>query len=133
MSITMKLHFFIFSIFLFSSCNFFSQKDPVKEKAVTLFEKITTDKNDLETRIDALTKHEKTTVATEVVDTDMDLNTLGQTINGVFQFWTTAYDKFEKQSVYMNYDLQVIRLEALEKSLNKIKVKVEEAEKMKVE
>jgi len=127
----MKLHLLIFSIFLFSSCNFFSQKDPVKEKALALFEKITTQKNELEPRVNALTSFRKkptTPTSDEVLDTDVDFETLGHPVKDFYQFWMTAYDKFEKQAVYMNYDLQVIRLEALEKTLNKIKEMVEESE-----
>ena len=116
---------------LFTSCNFFSQKDPVKEKANALFEKITIQKNELEPRVNALTSFKKKpTTSDEVVDVDIDSDTLGHPIKDFYEFWMTAYDKFDKQSVYMNYDLQVIRLEALEETLNKIKEMVEESEKM---
>ena len=125
----MKLHLLIFSLLFLSSCSFFSQKDPVKEKATALFEKITTQKNELKHRIEALAEH-KAATNSDVPNIESEVISVGNTVNDVYKFWMTAYEKYKKQEVYMNYDLQVIRLEALEKTLNKINDMVEEGEKM---
>lgn len=129
----MKLHFFILAIFIFLSCNFSGNNNASKTRATELLENIMNRHTTLLPKINASIARSKISANQEVSTTNIELNAIDYTIESFHQDWTEGFDNFEKQKPFLNYDLQIIRLEQLEKSLDKLDELVERAKGLEKE
>jgi len=110
----MKLHLLIFTVLIFTSCTFFSNKETNKDKAKQLFSEITAQQNQLDSQINSIVH------ATSNSDSEIFK------LEASFLNWKTEFEKFKEKKVYMNYDLQLMQLEEMEINLEKIKNQLNE-------
>jgi len=105
----MKLQILVFGVLLLSSCTFFSKKDTNKDKAKELLSEITSQKNLLDDKINS--------IVSGLTKSDSDIAEIQES----YLNWKNEFEKFNDKKVYMNYDLQLMKLEEMEIDLKKIK------------
>lgn len=116
----MKIHFFIFSFILFTGCGLFSQKDKNKEKAKELLLEITTRHSEIKPQLEQLISLRNNLTQDSLSKEEIEILTIGNSVKGEYKNWKKDFDKFQQQAIYMNYDLQMMRLEKLEEKLNQL-------------
>lgn len=124
----MKTHFIFFFLILFSGCNFLDQENPTKKKAKRLMSDIVSMQTELEPKIEKLAEFGNTPPKVGMTEEEQELTAIGFSVERMYKFWKQGLENYKKQEIYMNNDLQVIRLEGLQKSLQDIADLVEKGE-----
>ena len=126
----MKIQALFLLLILLSGCNFFSSNNKNKEKAISLFAKISQAQIDLDSRLKTLTNHKNINTTSDISENLIAFNSLQNSITDSFEKWQKDFEKFKNQRTYMNYDLQLINLEKLEEDFEKIQLLVQKAENL---